>query len=419
MQDIRNLVDRIEEVLGPSAESSRVEALAASLLSSERANGANPDPIVSGASLCVSLVDCSSLLTKTVRARAYDKIRRIGSHLDPALRKTSIEGFRHVAVSPISGIAGGASGSEFIVLARMMDAAASDCGASTVSGFGAAVDRNVDSAAAALLSVVAEALHSTNRVIVDVRAASDEAGINLDGVLAAAAAFRRLESAPELALRGEISGASASFPPLSFPDADLRITVDAATLIEEVLRAAPDAAIHDLCDVLSAAAFTLGRRIARQGGVAAAEIRRRAGLDVGFGGIDVARRNGVSPATFAAREPVDDALRVVPFVANEAFVAAILRGLGGAVRHVRLLPRRETVAFANSTSIPAAAGAIADRLAAVSASRAPLAVHAAFTDRKAGDVVSIGPFHDVVVEDPPESALLARGGRIPAGTFLS
>ena len=92
--------------------------------------------------LGVSLRDCSSSLPQTVRARAYDKIRRVASHhvtvaeAIEALYGVQIANKR-VSVTPITLVADGLSAADFVALARTLDTAATDIGIDYLAVFGA------------------------------------------------------------------------------------------------------------------------------------------------------------------------------------------------------------------------------------------------------------------------------------------
>lgn len=388
MPDIKDIVDRVARAFGPDADPARVEAVVSSLLDAKE-----PAFVLSGARLHVSLTDSSSLLTKTVRSRAYDKIRRIASHVESALREAGLGGTLHIASSPLTQIAGRSMASDMVVLARMLDDAARDCSASEITGMTAVTEHGIGAADAALLSAIPEVLHATSRVVVDVRAASPGSGVNVDAVMNVVSALRRFNRASEDLLRLRLTG-SAARPHAA--DAALCLTANGSALIDEALHAAPDAPIQDVADVLTATAFSLGRGAAQQGDAAAAVLRARSGLDVQFGGIEI------DPGTASRTDGI----------VRAAFAQAIAAGFRAAVRRADVLPFRVAAAFQDSITDGAVGAWLAARL--VYGGRPAIAVHAVFSDRNADERLRIGPFHDVRVREPQEPEWVRRGGRIPA-----
>lgn len=420
MEDIRTIVERAAAALGTSADPAEVETYAASLLSWQRQDD-GLSPVVVGHSLYISIADCSSLLAHTVRARAYDKIRRIASHLPPAVQTSELERPLEIAVSPISDIAVRASGTDFVTLAQMLDAAASDCGVAVVSGFSAVIDHPLSGSAQALISVVPEVLNQTGRLVLEVKTASAMYGINLDGLLTTVDALRRLPTRNPAFLRFGISTRDGRSPHMSAADAALFTIVDAAPLIASALETAPDAPAEDLCDILAGASYQLARRLAERGDLAANVIRRRSGYDVGFQGLQLTWNPAWTPhARIAATGFGDRSSQAAnPSAAplnrsiQRAFNTAVVRGMRAGVRQVHRLPESRAIAFTASTSAAAAAAHLSDYLSDALARREPLLLHPDFVDNQAGDVVSASGFHEITVVDSAEHPLIRRGGRIP------
>lgn len=374
MTEIKALVDRVADALGPDADPARIEAVVSSLLET----GGSGSPL-SGARLHVGLSDCSSLLTKTVRARAYDKIRRIGSHLEGAFHQAGLSGPVRISTTPLTQIAGRAAGTDFVVLARMLDDAARDCGASSISGLSADVADHIGASSEAFISVLPEMLSATSRVVMEVVAASERSGIHIDAVRKAVESLRQFSGEPKELHRVRITSAGAADPPDAA--ATFYLTADAGPMIYEARRSAPEAAVDDLCDILTATAFALGRRAASSGEQAADAMRGRSGLEVRFGGVDV-----ISEASAPHDAP-----------AQAAYCAAVAEGFRAAVYGSRLFPPPQTLVLPNSASSAATAARVVDILAA-----GAHAVHVLFRDTQSH------------VEDLQEPEWIIRGGHIPA-----
>lgn len=388
MPHVKDLVDRVSRALGTDADPSRVEAVVSSLLET-----AGPSSVLTGATLHVELTDCGSLLVKTVRARVYDKIRRIASHAASALSETGLGADLNIATTPLPQVAGRSTASDFVVLARMLDDAARDCSASEISGLTAGVERGVSSADGALISAVPEVLHATGRVLIDVRAGSPDAGVNVDAVMKVVAALRRFNGPRDDLLRLHLTGSSPARPLVA--DAALYLTADASTLIDEALRASLEAPVHDVSAVLTATAFALGRTAAQQGDAAAALLKARSGLEVRFGGIDV--NPDVESDTHG--------------VIRAAFAAAIADGFRAAVPEAAVRPVRMAAAFSRTTTDGAAGAWLAARLAR--SGRSAIAIHALFADQTAGEQLRLGPLYEIRVQEPDEPEWIRRGGQIP------
>lgn len=389
MNHVKEIVERVADAMGPSADPSQVEAVVSSLLETSATA-----PAISGACLRISLADCSSLLTATVRARAYDKIRRIASHLQYALDDSGLGGAQTIAAAPaVTELAGKATGPDLVVLSRMFDDAARDCSAAEIVGVTASADTTLKGVSAALTDVIPEILQTTSRVVVDVRAASRSYGISIDAVKAAMASARRFCGPREDLLRLRVSGGP---PARAFTaDAAVLLTADAGRMIEAALHEAPDAPVEDVASVLSAAAFGLGRSLAQRASRAAEVIRKRSGFDVYFGGVTVDPGTGIHPE---------------PAFAG-ALAAAIAGGFRAAVGASEILPRRAVVAFTMSTDTEAAAGYAVRELAHFH--RRAVALHPIFADRRPGDLLGLGIHGGVLVKEPHLEAWHRRGGRIP------
>lgn len=115
--------------------------------------------------LGVTLRNCSSPLPQTVRARVYDKIRRVASHhVAVAEAIESLYGVqidnKRVSVTPITLVADALSAADFVRLARTLDTAATDIGIDYLAGFSALVQWGMTRGDAAYFEALPEALAS-------------------------------------------------------------------------------------------------------------------------------------------------------------------------------------------------------------------------------------------------------------------
>ena len=120
--------------------------------------------------LGVSLRDCSSLLPQTVRARVYDKIRRVAAHhVAVAEEVEALYGVqianKRVSVTPITLIADSLSPSDFTGLAQILDTVAEDIGIDYLAGFSALVERGFTRGDEAYLEALPRALSTTSQLV--------------------------------------------------------------------------------------------------------------------------------------------------------------------------------------------------------------------------------------------------------------
>ncbi len=137
--------------------------------------------------LGISLRDCSSRLPATVRARSYEKIRRVAAHhVRVAKEIEALYGIRitnkRVAITPVSLIADGHSRDDFVSLARMLDTAAEHVGVDFLAGFSALVEKGSTYGDEALIASLPEVLASTKHLCASVNCGSTAAGINANAV---------------------------------------------------------------------------------------------------------------------------------------------------------------------------------------------------------------------------------------------
>jgi len=349
VQDIRELVERIEAELGPDADPRDIEAMAAQMMAS------SVEPVLQG-TLFVSLADCSSRLLSTVRSHAYDKIRRIASHVQPLLESAASEvgltaGGFDIHTSPVALAAPAANASDFLALAADLETAAEQCGARAIHGFSAVAERHVSRSTHGFVDSIAGALRSTRLVHASLLCGSARHGLNPEAVAAASHLF-----SPEFPSGRMSLGFNAADVVPGGPDAAFSLHLNLVPLLS-----------GGLSDVLSGPSATLLGDIADAGRRTAEILQQRSGLEVVFDGIE---SNGITQAIMERGSPTS---RVRP-----AF-------------------RRRALALPAGSSDRVVMLAAVEELQNAAGSLQPFFLHV-FVGGHAGDVVDLGrPFGEQIV----------------------
>ncbi|RMF58823.1 MAG: PFL family protein [Bacteroidetes bacterium] len=256
--------------------------------------------------LGLSLRDCSSRLPQTVRARIYDKIRRMAAHhVRVAEEVEALYGVRiankRVAVTPMALVADGASRDELIGLAQILDQAAEHVGVDYIAGFSALVEKGMTEGDRRLIEAIPEALATTERVCASVNCGSTAAGINADAVLAMAHAVK--ETARRTADRNAIGCArlvafcnavqdnpfiAGAFHGPSEPEAAINVGISGPGVILRAVReVGPGADFGTLADAIKRMAFKITRAGELIGHRVAEHLSARTGVRIPFGVVDI------------------------------------------------------------------------------------------------------------------------------------
>ncbi len=256
--------------------------------------------------LGISLLDCASTLPQTVCARVYDKVRRLASrHTAVAEEVEQRYGVRiankRVSVTPITLVAGALSRTDYVRLARTLDAAASDVGIDYLAGFSALLERGMTDGEDRFLAALPEALAATRHVCASVSCASTSAGINGDAVMRMAHVL--LETARRTADQDSIGCTrlvtfcnavatnpfiAGAFHGVNGPDAVVHVGISGPGVVLRAVRElGPEASFNDLCEAIKRTAFKITRAGELVGRHVAARLNRDAGVPVSFGVVDL------------------------------------------------------------------------------------------------------------------------------------
>ena len=390
--DIRRLVHRIAAILGPDAPPARIEAVAAAVLdvvapevhASPPAPGPGPAPFgIQSVTLGISLLDCSSPLPQTVRARVYDKIRRVAAHHvsiahDVAARAGVDIEQAPVAVTPLALVASSMARDELIGLAQLLDTAADHVGTAYLCGFSAHAHHGISTSARQLIDALPAALVTTQRLCGSMTCGTTETGLNLDAVRQAA---EIISETTRLARDGSLATARfaalchasppMAFPPGAFhdpaiPDAAITVGLSGVEAICYGLRSVEAGApINQMCTAITKATSTLIRAGAHIGRACADALNQRTGPPVAFGGVSLS----LSPAS-REHDILDRLLTTLDAeTAGSAGTTALLTLLVEAVRKgARLVNERTGVVRGACLPLPySASQGLAHRHAAFSA----------------------------------------------------
>ena len=339
--DLHRLVRLLTEALGPAATPERVERLAVDLLDgaladSPRLTGAEP-LAVRAVTLGVSLRDCASRLPATVRARAYDKVRKVAGHHvrtvgEEAARYGVCVGEVGLAVTPVALVADGGAARDYVLLARVLDAAAEHVGAHAVGGFAALVESGMTPGDRAFLDALPDALATAPRVRAAVVCGSTAAGVHAAAAERVAhAAFvlaHRADGGPSACARltARCNATRAADGPGGFHgpgEGDAAVTVALAgadVLARARLDAGPDAPFDAVLAALPGAAADAAHAATAFGRACADRLAERSGFAVRFGGVALS---------------LPDAGDLAPGAAARALLGAALRR-GAALAHAHV-----------------------------------------------------------------------------------
>ena len=393
MPDIRDVVDQLVARMGPGASPEEVEAAAARILSSSagESNAVRVDAV-----LGISLMDCSSRLFSTVRTHVYDKIRRIGSHLDASFRNLAVEsgldpGEAMLATTPLAYAAPVASVSDFLALADDLEEAAIQCGCARIDGFSADAERHLTSAARRVLGALPDVLKSTRRVSAVLHCGSALSGLNLDAVRAASELWSSGVDTEAAARRFSLACNASHDIPAS-PDAALRMLVTVSPLLHSVAAAADGATADEMFEIAARTFMPLSASAGAVGKQCAEALSRRSGLEVVFDGIELAA--DTDPSWHRA------ALPSLLHVSSSA--------------RARPAGKHSLVGLPEGTSTEPITGAAANALLPALQSTHPAYLHL-FIGRNIGGLIDLGPtIGRAAVSGAPSSFGLERGQIPPA-----
>jgi uncharacterized protein len=136
----------------------------------------------------ISLRDCAGPDAHDVCGRIFDKITRLGQRLVPTVESVQADFAvpitnKRISVTPMAIVAEPTRAASFVPMAESMDRAARELGIDYIGGFSALVEKGITGGDETLLSSIAEALATTERVCSSINVATTRAGINMDAII--------------------------------------------------------------------------------------------------------------------------------------------------------------------------------------------------------------------------------------------
>lgn len=138
--------------------------------------------------MALSLRDCISDDVDVVCDKIFKKITKYAKNLNAYAIEIENEYSipiinKRIAVTPISIIGESCKNSDYVKIAKTLDAAAKEVNVDFIGGFSALVEKGMTKGDIQLIESIPEALTSTERLCASVNLATSKAGINMDAVL--------------------------------------------------------------------------------------------------------------------------------------------------------------------------------------------------------------------------------------------
>lgn len=246
----------------------------------------------------ISLLNCidsdltvlNQKITKKILSKAKDLVAtgdEIGEEYGiPIVNK-------RISVTPIALIGGAAcrKPSDFVTIAKTLDACAKQVGVNFIGGYSALVSKGMTRADELLIRSIPEALAQTERVCSSVNVGSTKTGINMDAVKLMGEIIR--ETAEITADDDGIGCAklvvfcnapddnpfmAGAFHGVTEPDTVINVGVSGPGVVKHALEACRDSDFEVLCETIKKTAF----KITRVGQLVAKEASRRLGVPFGI-----------------------------------------------------------------------------------------------------------------------------------------
>ncbi len=420
--------------------------------------------------LGLSLLDCADPDPNACARKIYDKICKSAKNLVPTGEAIEREfGIpivnKRISVTPISMVGAASETNSYVPFAEAMDRAAREVGVNFIGGFSALVQKGMTLGDERLLASIPEALASTELVCSSVNVGSTRAGINMDAV---AQMGRVIRETARLTWRSGGMGCAklvvfcnavednpfmaGAFHGAGEPEAVVNVGVSGPGVVYHALQAVKGRPLDEAAELIKKTAF----RITRMGQLVAQEASRRLGVPFGIVDLSLAPTPAVGDSvarileelgvsvcgthgTTAALALLNDAVKkggvmasgsvgglsgaFIPVSEDEGMIAAAHKGVLGldkleamtCVCSVGL----DMIAVPGDTSAETISAIIADEAAIGMVNSKTTAVRVIPAPGKSvGDLVEFGGLLGsapvIPVHAETASALIARGGRIPA-----
>ena len=247
----------------------------------------------------ISLWDCVSEDTDRLCTKIYDKITKkaeklvkTGSDIEKMYGIPIVN--KRVSVTPVSLIGGASTPDGYLKIAETLQRAADTLGINFIGGFSALVQKGMTEGAKNMISIIPEALATTQNVCSSVNVASTKAGINMDAIAMMGSAIKRAAyltkdnnsiGCAKLVVFANVPEdnpfMAGAFCGIGEPDAAINVGVSGPGVVASAIRRAGDCNLSELADIIKKTAF----KITRVGQLVANEAAKR--LDTPFGIVDL------------------------------------------------------------------------------------------------------------------------------------
>lgn len=247
----------------------------------------------------ISLLDCSSGDTEQTCKNIYEKIKKRAKNLVKVGEEISKEyGIpiinKRISVTPVSMLAPGRCGDDFVKYAKVLDKLAFELGVDFIGGYSALVQKGFTDNEKIFIESIPRALKETKRVCSSVNVGSTKSGINMDAVYKMGKIIR--ETA-EVTKDDSCIGCAklvvfcnavednpfmaGAFHGVSEPECVINVGVSGPGVVKCELEKHKDADFLEISEAIKRTAF----KITRVGQLVAMEAAKR--LDAQFGIVDL------------------------------------------------------------------------------------------------------------------------------------
>ncbi len=246
----------------------------------------------------ISLLDCADSDLQTTCSNIYRKITALAKDLvrtgDDIAREYGIPIVnKRISVTPVALVGGACcqTASDYVEIARTLDAVAKEVGVNFIGGYSAVVSKGMTRADELLIRSIPEAMACTERICSSVNVGSTKTGLNMDAVRLMGDIIR--ETAEATRERDSLGCAklvvlcnapddnpfmAGAFHGVSEADAIINVGVSGPGVVKYVLEQIPNADFEELCETIKKTAF----KITRVGQLVAQEASHRLGIPFGI-----------------------------------------------------------------------------------------------------------------------------------------
>jgi uncharacterized protein (UPF0210 family) len=253
--------------------------------------------------LGVNLTDCASDDVGRFISNIQRRISKLAGPLVETCEKvSSIYGIpvvnKRIAVSPMAVVGAPFTSSEFVLIAKALDAVAESVGIDFIGGFSALVEKGIAKGDASLIHAIPQALAETQRVCASINLASTRAGINMNAVLKMGRIIREAAALTADAdglgcaklcvfanIPQDIPFMAGAYLGIGEGDAVINVGVSGPGVVnkavERALAATPELDLGQLSEVIKKTAY----KVTRAGELIGQEVARM--LNIPFGVVDL------------------------------------------------------------------------------------------------------------------------------------